>query len=135
MSSLLHVSYILDFDYNYFWRWSYFSDYCIFISLFSLAGGLLTALFINVSLYIELLGFASLLLEACLGLPQLWRNFSNQSTEGMRSAPLASTKNKLLLFFAAGDRRGLDYSWSKSYCTGVTVVNRIQRMILFNVRN
>ena len=74
-----------DFDYNYFWRWTNFSDYCIFVSLFSLTGGLLTALFINVSIYIELLGFASLLLEACLGLPQLWRNFSNQSTEGMRS--------------------------------------------------
>ena len=134
MSSLLHVSCISDFDYNYFWRWSYFSDYCIFISLFSLAGGLLTALFFNVSLYIELLGFASLLLEACLGLPQLWRNFSNQSTEGMRSAPLASTENKLL-FFAAGDRRGLDCSLSNFYHAGVTVVNRKYCMIQFNIRN
>ena len=73
-----------DFDYNYFWRWSNFSDYCVFVFLFTFAVGLVTFLLINVTIYIELLGFASLLLEACLGLPQLWRNFNNKSTEGMR---------------------------------------------------
>jgi hypothetical protein len=107
--SALHHYFVtfLDFDYNYFWRWTNFSDYCIFVSLFSLAGGVLTAVFINVSVYIELLGFASLLLEACLGLPQLWRNFSNQSTEGMRSAPvhIASTEKLITAFDCAGEGR------------------------------
>jgi lysylphosphatidylglycerol synthetase-like protein (DUF2156 family) len=72
-----------DFDYHYFWRWTHFADYCYFLVTFSVAGALVTVLFLGFSLYVELLGFASLLLEACLGLPQLWRNYSNKSTEGM----------------------------------------------------
>jgi hypothetical protein len=52
--------------------------------LLSAVGSIMTFLFVGVSLYVELLGFASLLLEACLGVPQLWRNYSNKSTEGMR---------------------------------------------------
>ncbi|CAI7999220.1 Solute carrier family 66 member 2, partial [Geodia barretti] len=73
-----------DFDYQHFWRWTHFADYCYFLVAFSVAGSLVTFLFLGFSLYVELLGFASLLLEACLGLPQLWRNYSNKSTEGMR---------------------------------------------------
>ena len=80
-----------DFDYQYFWRWTQFSDYVLFVSLFSLAGAAVTLLLLSVSVYVELLGFASLLLEAMLGVPQFWRNFSSKSTEGMRSglAPLS----------------------------------------------
>ena len=59
-------------------------DYCYFVVLFSAVGGMVTLIFVRFSLYVELLGFASLLLEACLGLPQLWKNHSNKSTEGMR---------------------------------------------------
>ena len=73
-----------DFDYHYFWKWTQFSDYCYFLLLLSAVGGLLTFLLLQVSVYVELLGFASLLLEACLGVPQLWRNYCNKSTEGMR---------------------------------------------------
>ena len=47
-------------------------------------GGLVTYLLRGVSVYVELIGFASLLLEACLGMPQFWRNYSNKSTQGMR---------------------------------------------------
>ena len=77
--------YSADFEYTYFWKWTRFSDYCLFVLLLFLVGGIITVLLLNVTVYVELLGFASLLLEACLGVPQFWRNFSNKSTEGMRS--------------------------------------------------
>lgn len=71
-------------DYHFFWRWTFFIDYCYFLGLFSAVGAVITFLFLGLSVYVEMLGFASLLLEACLGMPQLWRNYSNKSTEGMR---------------------------------------------------
>ena len=77
--------YSADCEYTYFWKWTRFSDYCLFVLLLFLVGGIITVLLLNVTVYVELLGFASLLLEACLGVPQFWRNFSNKSTEGMRS--------------------------------------------------
>lgn len=73
-----------DLDYHYFWRWTFFVDYCYFLALFSAIGGVITFLFLGLSVYVEMLGFAALLLEACLGMPQLWRNYNNKSTEGMR---------------------------------------------------
>ena len=75
-----------DFDCRYFWCWTQFSDYAFFAALLFVVGGAVTFLMLSVTVYIELLGFASLLLEAMLGVPQFWRNFSNKSTEGMRSA-------------------------------------------------
>ena len=56
----------------------------MFVSALCLVGGLGTYLLRGVSVYVELIGFASLLLEACLGMPQFWRNYSNKSTQGMR---------------------------------------------------
>ena len=74
-----------DCDYTYFWKWTRFRDYCFFVFILSLVGGAVTVLLLKVTVYVELLGFASLLLEACLGVPQFWKNFSKRSTEGMRS--------------------------------------------------
>lgn len=74
---------LTDFDYQYFWKWTQFIDYCYFLVLFSIVGGVVTLIFVRFTLYVELLGFASLLLEACLGVPQLWKNYANKSTEGM----------------------------------------------------
>ena len=56
----------------------------MFLGVFMVAISAITFLLGRVSLYMELLGLTSLLMEACLGLPQLWRNHSNKSTEGMR---------------------------------------------------
>ncbi len=72
-------------EWNYFWKWSYFSDYCVFLLVLSVCMGVLTWLLNGVSVYVEGLGFASLLIEACLGIPQFSKNYSNKSTEGMRS--------------------------------------------------
>ena len=73
-----------DFDINYFWKWSEFSDYCLFIILFTGVVGVATVLLRNVQVFVELLGFASLFTEALLGVPQFWKNFQMKSTSGMR---------------------------------------------------
>lgn len=72
-----------DFDMNYFWKWTDFLSYFQFISCFIAVGAFLTYLFINSSFFIEFLGFASVFTEACLALPQFYKNFRNKSTEGM----------------------------------------------------
>lgn len=71
-------------EWKYFWKWTYFTDYCIFLFVVSVCMACVTLLLNGVSLYVEGLGFASLLLEACLGMPQFSKNYSNKSTEGMR---------------------------------------------------
>lgn len=74
----------VDFNVEFFWKWTRFRDYCMFLAMFVVATSLVTFLLLRVSLYVELLGLASLMMEAGLGLPQLWKNHSNKSTEGMR---------------------------------------------------
>eukprot|EP00051_Salpingoeca_urceolata_P028845 m.488201 g.488201 ORF g.488201 m.488201 type:complete len:264 (-) comp25629_c0_seq1:41-832(-) len=69
-----------------FWAWVEFSDYVLFLSVFCFVVGALSYLLLDVWLYYEVLGFASLLTEALLGLPQWLRNNRNKSTEGMSLA-------------------------------------------------
>ena len=73
-----------DFKPEYFWKWTRFRDYCLFVAVFWSVGCAVTLLLLRVSVFVEMLGLASLMLEACLGVPQFWRNFTNKSTEGMR---------------------------------------------------
>ena len=75
---------ISDFDPAFFWQWTDFLSYVEFIGSFSLVVGILTFLFINNTIYIEVLGFAAVFTEAMLGAPQFIRNFQNKSTLGMR---------------------------------------------------
>jgi fucose permease len=69
---------------EYFWKWTRFRDYCLFLTMFWVVGCILTFLLVRVTVFVELLGLLALLSEACLGLPQVWKNYSNQSTAGMR---------------------------------------------------
>lgn len=73
-----------DWELRHFWQWSEFSDYALFLSVFTGFFILLTVALLDVSVYVELLGFLSLLIEATIGVPQFWRNFQNGSTAGMR---------------------------------------------------
>jgi len=73
-----------DFDLQHFWNWTQFRDYCQFILCISVVGFGVTYLLRNVTIFIELLGFASLMTEAMLGVPQFWKNFKNKSVQGMR---------------------------------------------------
>lgn len=73
----------LDFDSEYFWKWTDFLSYIQFLACFVCVGALLTNIFINFSPFVEFLGFASVFTEAMLAAPQFYRNFINKSTEGM----------------------------------------------------
>ena len=78
------VSSIADFNLQHFWNWTQFRDYCQFILCISVLGFAATYLLRQVTVFIELLGFASLMTEAMLGVPQFWKNFQNKSVQGMR---------------------------------------------------
>jgi len=67
-----------------FWQWTDFASYVQFITLFAIVAGCITAVFIGFPFYVESLGLCSVLSEALLGMPQFYRNYQNQSTEGMR---------------------------------------------------
>lgn len=55
--------------------------------------GYITYLWLDSSLFVETLGFLAVFTEAMLGVPQLYRNYQNRSTEGMRysACPAANT--------------------------------------------
>ncbi|XP_073988233.1 solute carrier family 66 member 2 isoform X3 [Rhodnius prolixus] len=75
--------YIIDFDWKYFWAWTDFQSYVDFLLIVSLVMSLLTFLLLDSVIYIEILGFLALFIEAMLAVPQLIRNFKQKSTEGM----------------------------------------------------
>jgi len=72
-----------DFDKRYFWKWTDFRSYVEFIAAFTLTVSLLTYILIDNAIYIEVLGFTSLLIEAMLGTPQFYDNYLYKSTYGM----------------------------------------------------
>ncbi|CAF0872927.1 unnamed protein product [Brachionus calyciflorus] len=77
------VKRFLDFETDYFWKWTDFGSYLQFLATFSLLIGTLTSLFINSTVFIEFLGFMSVFTEAMLAAPQFYRNYVTKSTEGM----------------------------------------------------
>jgi hypothetical protein len=82
---------ITDLDFSQFWNWSDLFSYGAFIALFALAVGTLSLFLIPMStVYVELLGFFALATEACLGLPQVVKNYSNQSVQGLSTVLLAT---------------------------------------------
>jgi len=66
-----------------FWRWADFSKYIQAIGLVWGVMMVLTFLLNQNAIYIEAVGYASVLIEACLGLPQLISNFKNKSVAGL----------------------------------------------------
>lgn len=72
-----------DFDWKYFWAWTDFQSYLDFILVVSLVMSLLTFLLLDFIVYVEILGFLALFIEAMLAVPQLMKNFKSKSTEGM----------------------------------------------------
>ncbi|XP_055892102.1 solute carrier family 66 member 2-like isoform X2 [Biomphalaria glabrata] len=84
-----------DFEREYFWKWTDFLSYVEFIALFSLVIGLLTYIFLNSVIYVELLGFMAVFTEAMLGAPQFLRNYQKKSTLGM--------SRKMVGFWTCGD--------------------------------
>uniref|UniRef100_A0A8B9I5U5 Solute carrier family 66 member 2 n=1 Tax=Anser brachyrhynchus TaxID=132585 RepID=A0A8B9I5U5_9AVES len=87
--------YSSDFDLNYFWHWSKFTDYVQCVLTFTGVTGYITYLWLDSSLFVETLGFLAVFTEAMLGVPQLYRNYQNRSTEGMSV--------KMVLMWTSGD--------------------------------
>lgn len=84
-----------DFDLNYFWHWSKFTDYVQCVLAFTGVTGYITHLFLDSVIFVETLGFLAVFTEAMLGIPQLYRNYQNRSTEGMSV--------KMVLMWTSGD--------------------------------
>ncbi|CAG4998437.1 unnamed protein product [Parnassius apollo] len=72
-----------DMDRKYFWAWTDFQSYLDCMLVFSVLGAAITYLLIEVSPFVELIGFLAMFTEAMLGAPQLVKNCRNKSTEGM----------------------------------------------------
>lgn len=73
-----------DMDRKYFWAWTDFQSYVDCMLVFSVLGAAITYLLIEVSPFVELIGFLAVFTEAMLGVPQIAKNHANKSTEGMR---------------------------------------------------
>lgn len=84
-----------DFDLNYFWHWSKFTDYVQCVLTFTGVTGYITYLSLDSFLFVETLGFLAVFTEAMLGVPQLYRNYQNRSTDGMSV--------KMVLMWTSGD--------------------------------
>ncbi|KYM98079.1 PQ-loop repeat-containing protein 1 [Cyphomyrmex costatus] len=81
--------YFTDLDARFFWKWTDFKSYLGFMVLFAGTGGVITYLFLDIPIFIEIIGFLAVLIEAMLGVPQFLRNSSNKSTVGMSIAMVA----------------------------------------------
>jgi len=66
-----------------FWRWDDFRSYLDFSGLGFAFFIVLTLMLSSSNLYIETIGSVSVMIEACLGLPQLLANRKNRSTDGL----------------------------------------------------
>ncbi|XP_047515687.1 solute carrier family 66 member 2 isoform X1 [Pieris napi] len=72
-----------DMDRKYFWAWTDFQSYVDCMLVFSVLGAAITYLLIEVSPFVEFIGFLAVFTEAMLGAPQIIKNHQNKSTEGM----------------------------------------------------
>lgn len=83
---------------NNFWNWANFEDYLSFLIFLA---GILTiftifnGLYFHSMLMFEFIGSMSLIIESTLGMPQLYRNWINKSSKGLRF--------ELILSWFAGD--------------------------------
>ena len=70
-----------------FWNWEEYADYISFTGCFALSMSALTVImtfYIHSKSYSTFLGYASLLIEASIGIPQLVDIYRNRSTKGLR---------------------------------------------------
>ncbi|NP_001084833.1 solute carrier family 66 member 2 [Xenopus laevis] len=84
-----------DFDTAFFWHWTRFIDFIQCVLAFTGVTGYITYLLLDSPLFVEILGFLAVFTEALLGVPQLYRNHQNYSTEGMSI--------KMVLMWTSGD--------------------------------
>lgn len=78
-----------------FWQWTDLISYIECTSAFTVIFGFLMYIFMDNVLFVETTGYASLLTEALLAVPQLLKNYVNKSTVGMSYL--------MVLLWAGGD--------------------------------
>ncbi|KAF7638779.1 hypothetical protein Mgra_00001859 [Meloidogyne graminicola] len=78
-----------------FWKWNDLSSFVVALLFFTIIFSLLNGIFYTNVYFVEAIGLSALLVEACLGIPQLLRNFQRKSTVGMSV--------KMVLMWLIGD--------------------------------
>jgi len=78
-----------------FWQWTDFLSYVQFMFCFGCFGVMAMYCFVTNVLFVETVGFLAVFVEAMLGVPQFWRNWTNGSTQGMSV--------KMVMFWLSGD--------------------------------
>ncbi|CAH8652802.1 unnamed protein product [Heterobilharzia americana] len=66
-----------------FWKWTHFQNYLLCLLFFTLTFGLCTYICSSSQVYVQVLGFTALFIEAMLGAPQFIENYNNKSVVGM----------------------------------------------------
>lgn len=70
-----------------FWKWDYFGEYVAFVSVFIMAVGSITAVnlwVLHSALLTQSIGFLALMIEATIGLPILYQNYSTRTSGSLR---------------------------------------------------
>lgn len=67
-----------------FWYYDNLKSYFIFLFGFTMMLAFLNLMFIGQPVFVESLGAISLLMESILGIPQVYKNFSQGSAESIR---------------------------------------------------
>ena len=86
---------------NHFWAWSDFRDYMQFIVMFSVGTSFVTRIFSFSTVYAEIIGSVSVMVEAIILVPQSIQNYERQSTEGLSYA--------MMVMWTGGDFLKLTY--------------------------
>eukprot|EP00762_Andalucia_godoyi_P002793 ANDGO_04550.mRNA.2 hypothetical protein len=94
-TSMMRGHRFTDFNAIHFWSWEDFNSYVSFVGAFSAIVGFSTVMFGSFEWYIEFIGFAALLSEATLGIPQMLHNLRHRSTAGLSKT--------LIITWVAGD--------------------------------
>jgi uncharacterized protein with PQ loop repeat len=103
-----------------FWYWTKYSFYLATLLLITFILSCLTFFFYKKVFYIELLGTLSSLIEAMLGVPQFYLNYTRKNTKGL--APM------LIFIWLFGDLFKLSYYYGNKIplqlmiCSGIQVV-------------
>jgi len=98
--------YFTDFKMEEFWQWTNLSSYIQVTVLTSVLSLLTVYLFIHYVLVVEAIGYAALLTESCLAVPQFLKNQRSRSVQGMNVT--------MIIMWAAGDAfKAVFYVWKK----------------------
>lgn len=92
---------------KYFWRWTDLISYLEFLCLITALLGIAMYFLKDCEIFVETIGYCSLVTESMLGLPQVLKNYKNKSVKGMSLS--------MVLMWLGGD----------AFKTGYFIVNNV----------